>query len=317
MLNRIRTSAALSPSPPDTPCGPPATVSNALTVDVEDYFHVEALSKVIDRADWEHLPCRVEPNVHKLLELFDQHKATATFFVLGWVAERYPNLVRKIAMAGHEVASHGWAHVRVDKQTPEEFRDDCCRTKRMLEDVSGQEVIGYRAATFSINANTTWAHRLLKETGHRYSSSVYPIRRGLYGTPDAQRFPFLPSGDDGVVELPITTLSLFGKKIPCGGGGYFRLFPYGFSRWAIQRINAVERKPCIFYMHPWEVDPDQPRQSGIGYKSGFRHYLNLDRMEGRLARLLEQFVWKRMDEVFRPDISRLDQRQQASHARHP
>ena len=316
MSNRTKTSDVPAASTVSSLEFAPVSVSNALTVDVEDYFHVEALSKVIDRADWANLPSRVEYNVHRLLELFDKQGATATFFILGLVAERHPQLVREITEAGHEAASHGWAHVRVDKQTPEEFHQDCARTKFLLEDLSGREVIGYRAATFSINANTTWAHRLLKETGHQYSSSVYPIRHDLYGMPEAPRYPFLPSGDDGVVELPITTLSLFGRKIPCGGGGYFRLMPYAVSRWAIQHINTAERKPCIFYMHPWEIDPDQPRQAGIGHKSRFRHYVNLHRMEGRLAQLLEQFDWNRMDEVFRSDICRFDRDPRDSRAVH-
>ena len=275
---------------------------NAMTVDVEDYFQVQAFSDIIARSDWEGLPCRIEQNVDKLLALFDAQEATATFFVLGWVAQRYPKLVKAIADAGHEVASHGWEHILVDRQTPASFCDDCTRTKSLLEDLIGREVIGYRAATFSINDKTPWAHKVLKEAGYRYSSSVYPIRHDIYGMVGAPRFPYHPDGQQGVVELPITTLSLFGKNLPCGGGGYFRLLPFGVSRWAMKRVNAIDKQPCIFFLHPWEIDPDQPRQYNASWKSKFRHYLNLSRMERRLKALLETFAWSRVDEVFRSHI---------------
>ena len=306
MLNRTTTSGvsndAVSSGSREASAGPP----NALTVDVEDYFHVEALSAVIDRSDWDNLPGRIQGNMERLLALLADHGAHGTFFILGWVAQRHPQLVRAISDAGHEVASHGWAHHRVDQQDPEEFRSDCAKTKHLMEDLSGEAVIGYRAATFSINHRTPWAHEILKEVGYEYSSSIHPIRHDLYGMPDAPRHPFRPAGDAGVVELPISTLALAGRRIPCGGGGFFRLFPYAFSRWAIGHINRHEGRPCIFYLHPWEIDPAQPRQRGLALKSRFRHYLNLHRMEGRLARLLDHFVWKRMDDVFRLQISGSD-----------
>ncbi len=275
---------------------------NAMTVDVEDYFQVQAFTDIIDRSDWERLPCRVECNVDRLLALFDAHEVTATFFVLGWVAQRYPKVVEAIADAGHEVASHGWEHIPVDRQTPASFSDDCSRTKSLLEDLIGRQVTGYRAATFSINDKTPWAHKVLKEAGYLYSSSVYPIRHDIYGMVGAPRFPYYPDGPEGVVELPITTVTLFGKNLPCGGGGYFRLLPYGISRWAMNRVNSVDKQPCIFFLHPWEIDPDQPRQRNASWKSKFRHYLNLGRTETRLKALLESFAWSRVDEVFQSHI---------------
>lgn len=303
MPNHATTEATPGETEPPETGRPARGLANALTVDVEDYFHVEALSSVIAPDDWDRLPGRLEQSMERLLTLFADHGARGTFFVLGWVAERHPRLVRAISDAGHEVASHGWAHRRVDRQEPEEFRADCSKTKRLMEDLTGKPVTGYRAATFSINHRTPWAHEILKEAGYAYSSSINPIRHDLYGMPDAPRHPFRPAGDAGVVELPISTLVLAGTRVPCGGGGFFRLYPYAFSRWAIARINRREGKPCIFYLHPWEIDPAQPRQGGLAFKSRFRHYLNLDRTEGRLARLIEQFVWMRMDEVFRPQIS--------------
>jgi len=273
-------------------------MTNAMTVDVEDYLHVSAFEKHIRRQDWEALPCRVEHNTDRVLALFADHEVKATFFMLGWVAERYRDLVSRIVGAGHELASHGYSHVRVTQQTPQEFRDDAVRTKHLLEDISGQPVHGYRAASYSIGAANLWALEILQEIGHRYSSSIYPIRHDLYGMPGAPRFPFYPNGAGGLLEIPITTIEVFKQKLPCGGGGYFRLLPYGWSRWAMRRVNRHDRQPCVFYFHPWEIDPEQPRQQGIGLKTRIRHYTNLAGMEQRLGRVLQEFHWGRMDEVF-------------------
>jgi polysaccharide deacetylase family protein (PEP-CTERM system associated) len=277
-------------------------VVNAMSVDVEDYFQVHAFSHVVDQPSWDSWPSRVEANTEALLALYAEYDVRATFYILGWVAERFPRLVEAIAAAGHEVASHGWCHIRVFNQSPEEFRADIRRTKRLLEDVSGQPVTGYRAATYSIDKRNLWAHRVLREEGHRYSSSIYPIRHDFYGMPDAPRFAFRPIGEEGVVELPITTVQGGSRRMPCGGGGYFRLLPYALSRQALRRVNQRDKKPCIFYLHPWEVDPGQPRIPGVGARSRFRHYLNLGRMMPRLRALLDDFAWDRVDRVFAPEI---------------
>lgn len=277
-------------------------IVNALTVDVEDYFQVQAFAHVIDRSQWESLPRRVERNVDFLLDLFGEAGVKATFFTLGWVAERHPDLIKRIAAAGHEVGSHGSTHIQVGTQTPEQFRADVRRAKRLLEDLSGAPVTGYRAASFSIGAGTMWAFDVLAEEGHVYSSSVYPIQHDLYGMPEAPRFAFRPLQHRSIVEIPITTVRFFGRNFPCGGGGYFRLFPYALSRALMRRVNEADREPCIFYFHPWEIDPEQPRTEGIGFKSRFRHYINLDRMASRLRRLLSDFAWDRMDRVFGPRL---------------
>ncbi len=207
-------------------------------------------------------------------------------------------MVRRIVAEGHELASHGWSHVRVTTQTPAEFRADVTRTRELLQDLSGQQIKGYRAATYSIGAANLWALKVLEDAGHTYSSSIYPIRHDLYGMPEAPRFAFRPEGAPGLLEIPVTTVEIGRRKLPCGGGGYFRLLPYAASRWAMRRVNDSDRQSCIFYFHPWEVDPGQPRQAGIGLKTRVRHYLNLSRTEGRLKRLLRDFDWGRMDEVF-------------------
>jgi polysaccharide deacetylase family protein (PEP-CTERM system associated) len=271
-----------------------------MSVDVEDYFQVSAFESHIDRTDWDTLPCRVEGNTDRILQLFADHDVKATFFTLGWVAERYPQLIRRMIEGGHEVASHGYSHVRVTNQSPEAFRADVVRTKALLEDLSGQEVQGYRAASYSIGASNLWALDVLAETGHRYSSSIYPIRHDLYGMPEAPRFAFQANGG-AMLEVPVTTVELFRRNYPCGGGGYFRLLPYAMSRWAMRRVNEHDGQSCVFYFHPWELDPEQPRQAGLGFKTRFRHYLNLRRMEQRLSRLLEDFRWDRMDRVFLGD----------------
>lgn len=273
------------------------TVLNALTVDVEDYFQVEAFAKVVPREEWDRLPQRVERNTERLLELFDVTKVKGTFFILGWVAERYPRLVARIAAAGHEIASHGYAHRRADLQSRAEFRDDVTRAKAIIEDAAGASVRGFRAATFSIARRNWWAFEVLAETGHAYSSSIFPIAHDLYGMPDCPRAPFRVAGS-AMLEIPLTTVRWGGRNLPCAGGGYFRLLPYSFSRWAMRRVNRDDRMPCIFYMHPWEIDPDQPRQEAAPLKSRLRHYTNLAAMEGRLRRLLGDFRWGRMDETF-------------------
>ena len=279
---------AASPAPP---------VLNAMTVDVEDYFQVQAFFGCIDRAAWSDFAPRVEANVDRILAQFAAAGVTGTFFTLGWIAERNPAMVRRIVAAGHELASHGYDHTRADAQEPEAFRTDIRRTRGMLEDIGGVAVRGYRAATFSIGARTPWAFRVLEEEGYRYSSSINPIKHDLYGMPDAPRVPFQPDGT-ALWELPMTTLRAFGRNWPCSGGGYFRLLPYRAFSTGLALVNRRERRPGIFYFHPWEVDPGQPRVAGCGWKSRFRHYTNLSRMAGRLDRLLRDFAWDRMDRVF-------------------
>jgi polysaccharide deacetylase family protein (PEP-CTERM system associated) len=273
------------------------TITNAMTVDVEDYFQVSAFENHISRDDWGSIPCRVEQSTDRILEIFSNKGIHATFFMLGWVAERYPSLVRKIVDGGHELASHGYDHVRVIHQKPDEFKVDVVRTKSLLEDLSGQEVKGYRAASYSIGEKNLWALDVLHEAGYQYSSSIYPIKHDLYGMPNAPRFAF-KFKPKGILEIPVTTLEMGNIKLPGGGGGYFRLFPYWFSRWAIQQVNNKDMQAGVFYFHPWEIDPDQPRQLGISLKTRFRHYLNLSRTEKRLTRLLDDFIWGRMDDIF-------------------
>jgi polysaccharide deacetylase family protein (PEP-CTERM system associated) len=276
----------------------PTGIVNAMSVDVEDYFQVSAFERQVDRGDWDRLPHRVELAMNRVLDIFAAFDVRATFFTLGWIAERYPQLIKRIVSEGHELASHGWSHIRVTQQTEQEFRADVSRTKAFLEDLGGCEVSGYRAASYSIGRDNLWALQILDEVGYRYSSSIYPIYHDLYGMPDAPRFKFRPYVNSQFVEIPVTTVSVRGHKVPCGGGGYFRLFPYPVSRWAIRRVNQADRQSCIFYFHPWEIDPGQPRMPGLSAKSRFRHYLNLGIMESRLHRLLSDFRWGRMDAVF-------------------
>jgi len=271
-------------------------IVNALTVDVEDYFQVSAFEPHIARSDWDTLPCRVEANVDRILGLLDDHGAHATFFTLGWVAERYPALVRRVADAGHEVASHGSAHRRAHEQPRDEFEDDIARAKALLEDVTGMPVQGYRAPSFSVGPSNAWAFDCIASAGYRYSSSVYPIRHDHYGAPQSPRFPHEVT--PGLIELPVATVRMLNSNWPAGGGGYFRLLPYEVSRWSIARINSVDRQPAMFYFHPWELDPGQPRVAGVSAKTRFRHYLNLGRTEARLTRLLRDFRWDRVDRVF-------------------
>jgi polysaccharide deacetylase family protein (PEP-CTERM system associated) len=267
----------------------------ALTIDVEDYFQVEAFASTIDRKDWERLPARVERNTHRLLDILAEAGAQATFFVLGGVARRHPSIARRIIADGHELASHGNDHLRVDRCPPAAFRADVRDSRKILEDLGGVAVAGYRAPTFSIGRETRWAHAILAEEGYRYSSSVYPVRHDLYGSPDAPRSAFSPC--PGLVEIPLTTVRLFGRDVPASGGGYFRLFPYPLTRWLLSRA-ARDAKPAIFYLHPWEIDPGQPRQRQAPLRSQFRHYVNLGRTEPRLRRLLRDFDWTRLDRLF-------------------
>lgn len=276
------------------------TITNALTIDVEDYFQVSAFAPYIPRSDWESRECRVERNIDRILELLDRHQTHATFFTLGWIAERYPQVVRRIVAGGHELASHGYGHERASEQTPEAFHADIHLARLMLEDLGGVAVRGYRAPSFSIGASNPWAHDALLQAGYAYSSSVYPIKHDHYGMPDAPRFAFQVR--DGLLEIPVTTAPFLGRNLPASGGGYFRLMPYALSRWLIRRVNQRDAQPAIFYFHPWEIDPEQPRIANAGAKARFRHYLNLERMEARLNRLLGDFRWGRMDEVFRQQL---------------
>lgn len=274
---------------------------NAMTVDVEDYFQVSAFESSVARDSWSGFESRVEKNTERILSMFASHDVKATFFVLGWVAERHPKLIQRIVQGGHELASHGWQHTRATEQTPQEFAADIRKTKAFLEDVSGVEVSGYRAASYSIGAANLWALDELADAGYRYSSSIAPLQHDLYGMPDAPRFAFRTAGGR-LTEIPVSTVKLLGRSVNCGGGGWFRLFPYKFSRWALKRMNETERESAHFYFHPWEIDPEQPRPQGLTAKARFRHYLNLSRMEPRLERLLSDFDWNRMDVVFAREI---------------
>ena len=269
---------------------------NAMSVDVEDYFQVSAFEGLVPREAWDSQPQRVEANTHAVLDLFAEAGVRATFFTLGWVAQRHPGLVRRICDEGHELASHGWAHVRATEQDRRTFFEDVSRTKALLEDLSGVAVRGYRAASYSIVRRNWWAFEALAEAGYRYSSSVYPIHHDLYGVPDAPLEPFRPDNAD-ILEIPVSVVEVAGRRLPAGGGGFFRLYPYAFSRWAIRRVNRAGRR-LVFYFHPWEIDPGQPRMAGASRRSRLRHYLNLERMRPRLVRLLRDFRWDRMDRVF-------------------
>ncbi len=277
---------------------------NALSVDVEDYFQVGAFETVIDRADWESLPRRVEANTDRVLALFAEAGVKATFFILGWVAERHPALIRRIAEAGHEVASHGLDHKRVFNMTAAEFRADIARARELLEHASGQRVSGYRAPSFSIDQRTPWAHQVLAEEGYAYSSSVAPIAHDHYGWRSAPRFAWRPIADAPLIELPVTTLELGKRRMAAGGGGFFRLLPYFISNLAVRRVNR-DARPAIFYFHPWEIDPEHPRVPDAPMRSNFRHYTNLEVMRPKLLRLLRAHDWGRTDEVAAAEAVRL------------
>ncbi|KQP23157.1 XrtA system polysaccharide deacetylase [Pseudorhodoferax sp. Leaf267] len=273
-------------------------ITNALTIDVEDYFQVSAFAPYIERSDWDARECRVERNVNRILDMLAGHGAKATFFTLGWIAERYPQVVRRIVAEGHELASHGYGHQRASDQSEDVFLTDIRQAKQILEDLSGVAVQGYRAPSFSIGTGNLWAFDCLQRAGYRYSSSIYPIRHDHYGMPDSPRFAY--EVRDGLLEIPVTTLRVMNRNLPSSGGGYFRLLPYGLSRWMLGRVNAGDREAAIFYFHPWEIDVEQPRVEGIGAKTRFRHYVNIGRMEARLNRLLGDFQWGRMDQIFLP-----------------
>jgi polysaccharide deacetylase family protein (PEP-CTERM system associated) len=277
---------------------PGERIRNAMTCDVEDYFQVSAFAPYIDRASWPSRECRVEANMERILALFERQGVRATFFTLGWIAERYPQLVRRIVAGGHELASHGYGHLRASDQSRAEFANDIRSAKALLEDIGGQAVLGYRAPSFSIGRANLWALDELLEAGYRYSSSIYPIAHDHYGMPEAPRFAFYPNGPDGLLEVPITTVNMMGRNLPAGGGGYFRLLPYALSRWMMAKVNRDDRQPALFYFHPWEIDTAQPRPEGLDAKSRFRHYINIDRMESRLEALARDFAWDRMDRIF-------------------
>jgi polysaccharide deacetylase family protein (PEP-CTERM system associated) len=268
---------------------------NALTIDVEDYFQVSAFAPYIARSTWEARPCRVERNIERVLELLAENGVHATFFTLGWIAERYPDMVRRIVAGGHELASHGYEHERAGNLAADGFFADVALAKAVLEDISGSLVRGYRAPSFSIGEHNRWAYDCLAKAGYKYSSSVYPIRHDHYGSPDGSRFAHMAHTD--VLEVPIATARVFRTNVPAGGGGYFRLMPYPLSRWLLRRVNRYDAEPAIFYFHPWEIDPDQPRVEGVDAKTRFRHYVNLERTARRLGMLLKDFRWDRMDHV--------------------
>ena len=275
---------------------------NALSVDVEEYFQVSAFEARIERADWETWPSRVELATDRLLELFARHNVTITFFTLGWVAERFPGLLRRMVDAGHEIGCHGYQHVRVTQQNPEEFRADVDKSKRILEDVCGTAVNGYRAASFSINKTNQWAFEEIEAAGFHYSSSVYPVRHDLYGIPDAPRVPYRPLGAARLVEIPVSTVRYGSRNYPAGGGGFFRLLPYPVSRALIKRVNNHDAMAANMYFHPWEFDPEQPRVPGVSLKTRFRHYLNQGRALQRLDNLLTDFRWGAFRDVYRDAI---------------
>ncbi len=271
--------------------------THALTVDVEDYFQVQAFAGVIDRADWEAWPRRVEDNTARLLDRFAAAGVRATFFTLGWVAARHPALIRRIVAEGHELASHGFWHQRVDGQDPAGFAADVAQARAVLEDTGGVGVTGYRAPTFSIGRRTPWAAEVLAGAGYRYSSSTYPVRHDLYGEPDGPRAPWRTAGG-ALWEIPLTTLRLGGRNLPVAGGGWFRLLPYPLYRAALRRRQRSEAGPGVFYTHPWEFDPGQPRVAGAGARARLRHYTGLAGAESKLTRLLGDFAWDRLDRVF-------------------
>ena len=270
---------------------------NGLSVDVEDWFQVGAFETVIARDDWDGLALRVERNCDAILQMFDQAGVKGTFFTLGWIAQRAPAMMRRIAAAGHEIASHGWAHERVFRMEPEAFRADLDRSRKVIEDASGAGVKGYRAPSFSIDARTPWAFEILAEEGYAYSSSVAPVAHDHYGWREAPRFAFHPLAGSDFVEIPVTTARLGNRRLAAGGGGFFRVLPYAFTRWAIRQVNREDGHPAIFYFHPWEIDPAQPRVEDAPLRSRFRHYTNLEVMADKLHRLLQEFAWGRMDEL--------------------
>ena len=271
-------------------------ISNALTIDVEDYFQVSAFSKIINKKNWDEKECRIEKNIDTILNILDSKKIKATFFTLGWIAERYPSMIKKIIIEGHELASHGYAHEKVSEISRNDFYQDITRAKGILEDIGGKEVKGYRAPSFSIAEKNFWAMEVLSETGHRYSSSIYPVKHDHYGSPSAPRFPYKIYSE--LLEIPPTTVKLFGRNFPASGGGYFRLFPYSISKKMLNHVNTSENKPVVFYFHPWEIDIHQPKIKNLSVKTRFRHYNNIEKMEEKIKKLVEDFCWDRMDNIF-------------------
>jgi len=291
---------------------------NALTIDVEDYFQVEAFASRINYNEWDNYPCRIKQNTQKILDILDDYQIKATFFCLGWIAKRSPSLIKNIAQRGHEVASHGYAHQPVYKQSPDIFMQDIRKTKQILEDIIGQPVIGYRAPTYSITQKTLWALEILAEEGYKYDSSIFPIKHDLYGIPNAPRFPFnvhtlkcsnvftcKRSNVQTFFEFPLTTLRILNINIPIAGGGYFRVFPYIFIKNALRHINLKEKQPFVFYLHPWELDPEQPRINHLPWRSRFRHYVNLRKTEGKFRRLLSDFRFSTVLKVLKQHNSKL------------
>lgn len=296
--------APLDPFPAVAGTGASPRIVNGLSVDVEDWFQVGAFENVIARGEWDGISTRVEDNVSRILDLFAEADVRGTFFTLGWVAKRHPALIRRIADAGHEVASHGFDHARVFTFDRKSFAQDISKAREIIEDCSGTAVTGYRAPSFSIDHRTPWAFAELAEQGYAYSSSVAPVVHDHYGWPEAPRFAFRPLPWSSLVELPVTTAMLGGRRVAAGGGGFFRVLPYGFSRWAIRQVNRVEGRPAVFYFHPWEVDPDQPRVAHAPLRSRFRHYTGLAKMADKLGELVREFRWGRMDMVAQREAAR-------------
>lgn len=281
-------------------------IVNGLSVDVEDWFQVGAFENVIERDAWDGLPLRVADNVARILDLFAEADAKATFFTLGWVAKRHPEVIRRIVDAGHEIASHGWDHARVHTLDRQSFSADIARARAVLEDAGGVPVTGYRAPSFSIDQRTPWAFEELAAQGYAYSSSVAPVAHDHYGWAEAPRFAFRPIPGQPLIEIPVTTAMLGGRRVAAGGGGFFRVLPYAFSRWAIRQVNRREERPAVFYFHPWEIDPQQPRVSNAPLRSRLRHYTNLEAMAGKLKALVHEFAWGRMDVIAHREAVRLD-----------
>lgn len=275
----------------------PSSLANALTCDVEDYFQVGAFEHIVRKDDWSDWPCRVERNVDRILEIYAEAGVKGTFFTLGWVAENFPQVVPKIAAAGHEVASHGYQHERVWNLSEAQFREDIHRTRQVLQEQSGQSVRGFRAASWSLDLRTPWAHEVMAACGYTYSSSIYPISHDHYGVPDAPVKPFFEARS-GLLEVPASTSRIGGRNLPSAGGGYFRLLPFAVSSWLLNRVRSHVGVPAVFYFHPWEIDPQQPRMPNINAKTRFRHYVNLRRFEPRLKRLLATGNWDRMDNIY-------------------
>lgn len=274
-------------------------VVHAMTVDVEDYFHVAAFNKVISPDQWDNWPSRVEANTHRLLALFAEHGIKITFFVLGWVANKHPTLVQAISDAGHEIASHGFSHQLIYRQTQDVFREETAKSKQILEDIIGQPVLGYRAASYSITRKSLWALEVLTDLGFTWDSSIFPTRHDNYGIPGSPEEPYTICTPNGgrLIEFPLTTAKVLGQSVPAAGGGYFRQYPYALSRWLFSRASLQGKKSQIFYLHPWEIDPEQPRVPNASWFSNFRHYTNLGRCLPRLEQLLKDFPFGTMTQA--------------------